>query len=54
MNSLEIEQFLTDLLVGQNVSPSTQDQALAAVLFLSRKKGAPPSVQHIQDQMRGS
>lgn len=34
MNSLEIEQFLTDLAVEQNVSPSTQNQALAAVLFL--------------------
>jgi site-specific recombinase XerD len=34
MNSLEIEQFLTDLAVEQNVSPSTQNQALAALLFL--------------------
>jgi integrase len=34
MNSLEIEQFLTDLAVEKNVSPSTQNQALAALLFL--------------------
>jgi len=34
MNSPEIEQFLTDLAVEKNVSPSTQNQALAALLFL--------------------
>jgi integron integrase len=34
MNSSEIEQFLTYLAVEQNVAPSTQNQALAALLFL--------------------
>ena len=34
MNSLEIEQFLTYLAVEQNVAASTQNQALAALLFL--------------------
>lgn len=34
MNTPEIEQFLTHLAVNQHVSPSTQNQALAALLFL--------------------
>jgi integron integrase len=34
MNSPDIEQFLTDLAVEKNVSPSTQNQALAALVFL--------------------
>lgn len=34
MGSQEIEQFLTHLAVNQHVSPSTQNQALAALLFL--------------------
>ncbi len=34
MNSAEIEQFLTHLAVEQNVAASTQNQALAALLFL--------------------
>jgi len=34
MNSTEIEQFLTHLAVDQNVAPSTQNQALSALLFL--------------------
>ncbi|MEZ4864734.1 MAG: integron integrase [Caldilineaceae bacterium] len=36
MNSPEIEAFLTYLAVQQNVSPSTQNQALSALLFLYR------------------
>jgi integron integrase len=36
MNSLEIEAFLTYLAVKQNVAPSTQNQALSALLFLYR------------------
>ncbi len=36
MNSPEIEVFLTHLAVKQNVSPSTQNQALSALLFLYR------------------
>lgn len=36
MNAPEIEDFLTDLAVKQNVSPSTQNQALSALLFLYR------------------
>ncbi|MEZ4673110.1 MAG: integron integrase [Caldilineaceae bacterium] len=36
MNSPEIEAFLTHLAVKQNVSPSTQNQALSALLFLYR------------------
>ena len=36
MNAPEIEAFLTDLTVKQNVSPSTQNQALSALLFLYR------------------
>jgi integron integrase len=34
MNSAEIEAFLTYLAVKQHVAPSTQNQALAALLFL--------------------
>ena len=34
MNSAEIEQFLTHLAVEQDVAASTQNQALAALLFL--------------------
>lgn len=34
MNSAEIEQFLTHLAVEQHVAPSTQNQALAALLYL--------------------
>lgn len=34
MGTLEIEQFLTHLAVEGNVSASTQNQALAALLFL--------------------
>lgn len=37
MNSAEIEQFLTYLAVEQHVAPSTQNQALAALLFLYQK-----------------
>ena len=33
----EIEAFLTHLAVGQNVSASTQNQALSALLFLYRQ-----------------
>ena len=36
MNSPEIEAFLTHLAVKQNVAPSTQNQALSALLFLYR------------------
>ena len=34
MNSPEIEMFLTHLAVSEHVAPSTQNQALAALLFL--------------------
>lgn len=37
MNTLEIETFLTWLAVEQNVAPSTQNQALSALLFLYRQ-----------------
>jgi len=36
MNTPEIEAFLTHLAVERNVSPSTQNQALSALLFLYR------------------
>ncbi|MCB0090337.1 MAG: phage integrase N-terminal SAM-like domain-containing protein [Caldilineaceae bacterium] len=36
MNSPEIAAFLTYLAVDQNVAPSTQNQALSALLFLYR------------------
>ncbi len=36
LNSPEIEAFLTHLAVEENVAPSTQNQALAALLFLYR------------------
>ncbi|MFZ1235023.1 MAG: integron integrase [Thiofilum sp.] len=36
MNSPQIETFLTHLAVKQNVAPSTQNQALSALLFLYR------------------
>jgi integron integrase len=36
MNSPEVEAFLTHLAVNQNVSPSTQNQAISALLFLYR------------------
>jgi len=37
MGKLEVEQFLTWLAVARKVSPSTQNQALQAILFLYRK-----------------
>lgn len=37
MGAPEIEQFLTSLAVEQNVSASTQNQALSAILFLYRQ-----------------
>ncbi|MEZ4733637.1 MAG: phage integrase N-terminal SAM-like domain-containing protein [Caldilineaceae bacterium] len=36
MNVPEIEAFLTHLAIERNVSPSTQNQALSALLFLYR------------------
>ena len=37
MGAAEIESFLTNLAVEKNVSASTQNQALAALLFLYKK-----------------
>ena len=37
MGKLEVERFLTWLAVERKVSPSTQNQALQAILFLYRK-----------------
>jgi len=37
MGKLEVEQFLTWLAVNREVAPSTQNQALQAILFLYRK-----------------
>jgi integron integrase len=37
MNSPEIEAFLTDLAVTHHVAPSTQNQALAALIYLYRE-----------------
>ena len=37
MGKLEVEQFLTWLAVARKVAPSTQNQALQAILFLYRK-----------------
>lgn len=37
MGKLEVEQFLTWLAVDRKVSPSTQNQALQAILFLYRR-----------------
>ncbi len=37
MGAPEIERFLTDLAVKRNVAPSTQNQALSALLFLYRQ-----------------
>lgn len=37
MGALELEAFLTDLAVRRKVSVSTQNQALAALLFLYRQ-----------------
>ena len=37
LNSLDIEAFITFLAVKRNVSASTQNQALSAILFLYRK-----------------
>ena len=37
MGKIEIEQFLTHLAVECNVSPSTQNQAFNAILFLYRE-----------------
>ena len=34
MGGAEVTQFLTSLAVDRNVSPSTQNQALSAILFL--------------------
>ncbi len=37
MGALEINQFLTHLAVKENVTASTQNQALSAILFLYRE-----------------
>ncbi len=37
MNTPEIEQFLTHLAVEEHIAPSTQNQALFAILFLYRR-----------------
>ena len=37
MGAAEVKAFLSGLAVGQNVSPSTQNQALSAILFLYRR-----------------
>jgi len=37
MGAAEVESFLTDLAVTWNVAASTQNQALAAILFLYRQ-----------------
>jgi len=37
MGAAEIEAFLTYLAVDQNVAPSTQNQALSALMFLYRE-----------------
>ena len=37
MGAAEIESFLSGLAVNENVSPSTQNQALSAILFLYRR-----------------
>ena len=37
MGAAEIEAFLTYLVVDKNVAPSTQNQALSALLFLYRE-----------------
>lgn len=37
MGHVEIREFVSDLAVRQGVSPSTQDQALAAILFMFRE-----------------
>ena len=37
MGKLEIEQFLTHLAVDRNVSPTTQNQAFNAILFLYKE-----------------
>ena len=34
MGKVEIEQFLTNLDIEQNVSPATQNQAFNAIFFL--------------------
>jgi integron integrase len=36
MGKVEIEKFLTDLAINRNVSPTTQNQAFNAILFLYR------------------
>ena len=37
MGKVEVKQFLTWLAVNRKVAPSTQNQALQAILFLYRK-----------------
>jgi len=37
MGKVEIEQYLTNLAVKNRVSPSTQNQAFSAILFLCRE-----------------
>jgi integron integrase len=37
LGAAEVEKFLTDLAVHGNVSPSTQNQALSAILFLYKR-----------------
>ena len=37
MGAVEVQQFLTDLAVAQQVATSTQNQALSALLFLYKE-----------------
>ena len=41
MREAEVQQFLTHLAVAQTVAASTQNQALAAILFLYRNLQIP-------------
>ena len=41
MGAAEISQFLTWLAVDRQISASTQNQALSALLFLYKLRGAP-------------
>jgi len=48
MGPVEITQFLTALAVDRHVSASTQNQALAAILFLYNLCGAPHNLYYVQ------
>jgi hypothetical protein len=48
MGEREVTQYLSGLAMNGRVSASTQNQALSALIFLYRLRGAPPKRYYVQ------